>query len=165
MAQTHKVRTYKEYHSVCPSSELGLRPQPPTPLLLGGGEHSLARKGLGESQFRRGAYTVVLFICTYFVLKPNLYVEYVPCYKEPYFRMSKLTYIGTVQCTNLQRIPLQLDLRGVFDALILNCDNRDWNWTTVIYVHCNIVYCIVYWSIQWTCSSNLSLLFNFNIFA
>ncbi len=25
---THKVRTYKEYHSVCPSSELGL---PPTP--------------------------------------------------------------------------------------------------------------------------------------
>ncbi len=23
--------------------------------------------GLGESQFRRGAYTVVLFICTYFV--------------------------------------------------------------------------------------------------
>jgi hypothetical protein len=25
---SHKVRTYKEYHSVCPSSELGL---PPTP--------------------------------------------------------------------------------------------------------------------------------------
>ncbi len=38
-----------------------------SPLFLGGGEHSLARKGLGESQFRRGAYTVVLFICTYFV--------------------------------------------------------------------------------------------------
>ncbi len=71
----HKVRTYKEYHSVCPSSELGLPPTPhpqasvPTPPpFLGGGEHSLARKGLGESQFRRGAYTVVLFICTYFVL-------------------------------------------------------------------------------------------------
>ncbi len=37
-------------------------PQPPTrrlvcplPLFLGGGEHSLARKELGESQFRRGA--------------------------------------------------------------------------------------------------------------
>jgi hypothetical protein len=50
-------------------------PQPPTrrlvcplPLFLGGGEHSLVRKGLGESQFRRGPYTVVLFICTYFVL-------------------------------------------------------------------------------------------------
>jgi hypothetical protein len=51
-------------------------PQPPTrrlvcplpPVVLGGGEHSLARKGLGESQFRRGAYTVVLFICTYFVV-------------------------------------------------------------------------------------------------
>ncbi len=49
-------------------------PQPPTRRLVcpltpvsGGGEHSLARKGLGESQFRRGAYTVVLFICTYFV--------------------------------------------------------------------------------------------------
>ncbi len=27
-AWSHKVRTYKEYHSVCPSSELGL---PPTP--------------------------------------------------------------------------------------------------------------------------------------
>ncbi len=28
MKNNHKVRTYKEYHSVCPSSELGL---PPTP--------------------------------------------------------------------------------------------------------------------------------------
>ncbi len=53
---------------------IGTPPQPPTrrlvcplPLFLGGEEHSLARKGLGESQFRRGAYTVVLFICTYFV--------------------------------------------------------------------------------------------------
>jgi hypothetical protein len=43
----------------------------PSALFLGGGEHSLARKGLGESQFRRGAYTVVLFICTYFVVKTN----------------------------------------------------------------------------------------------
>jgi hypothetical protein len=38
-------------------SELGL-PQPltptPPPPVLGGGEHSLAREGLGESQFRRG---------------------------------------------------------------------------------------------------------------
>jgi hypothetical protein len=69
----HKVRTYKEYHSVAPRGNWD-SPQPPTrrlvcplPLFLGGGEHSLARKGLGESQFRRGAYTVVLFICTYFV--------------------------------------------------------------------------------------------------
>jgi hypothetical protein len=57
---------------------IGTSPQPPTrrlvcpecapsPLFLGGGEHSLARKGVGESQFRRRAYTVVLFICTYFV--------------------------------------------------------------------------------------------------
>ncbi len=55
---------------------MGLPPTPqpqasaPSPLFLGGGEHSLARKGLGESQFRRGAYTVVLFICTYFVTVP-----------------------------------------------------------------------------------------------
>ncbi len=41
----------------------------PAPLFRGGGEHSLARKGLGQSQFRRGAYTVVLFICTYFVMQ------------------------------------------------------------------------------------------------
>jgi hypothetical protein len=27
--------------------------------------------GWGESQFRRGAYTVVLFICTYFVAVSN----------------------------------------------------------------------------------------------
>jgi hypothetical protein len=40
----------------------------PSPLFLGVGEHSLARKGLGESQFRRGTYTVVLFICTMYVL-------------------------------------------------------------------------------------------------
>jgi hypothetical protein len=54
------------------SSELGL-PQPLTRRrvcpVLGGGAHSLARDGLGESQFRRGTYmyTVVLFIYTYFV--------------------------------------------------------------------------------------------------
>jgi hypothetical protein len=47
---------------------------PPSPLFLGGGEHSLARKGLGESQFRRGAYTVVLFICTYFVVNGNVWI-------------------------------------------------------------------------------------------
>ncbi len=71
----HKVHTYKEYHSVCPSSELGLS-QPlsrqrvfPLPPETGGRGHtSLRVGGWGESQFRRGAYTVVLFICTYFVL-------------------------------------------------------------------------------------------------
>jgi hypothetical protein len=33
-----------------------------------GGHTSLRVGGWGESQFRRGAYTVVLFICTYFVV-------------------------------------------------------------------------------------------------
>jgi hypothetical protein len=54
---------------------IGTPPHPPTrrlvcplPPVSGGGEHSLARKGLGESHFRQGAYTVVLFICTYFVV-------------------------------------------------------------------------------------------------
>ncbi len=48
------------------SSELG----PPPPPVLGGVAHSLAREGLGESQFRRGyiQYTVVLFLYTYFVI-------------------------------------------------------------------------------------------------
>ncbi len=41
----------------------------PLPQETGGRGHtSLRVGGWGESQFRRGAYTVVLFICTYFVL-------------------------------------------------------------------------------------------------
>jgi hypothetical protein len=42
----------------------------PLPPETGGRGHtSLWVGGWGESQFRRGAYTVVLFICTYFVRK------------------------------------------------------------------------------------------------
>ncbi len=50
------------------SSEFGLpNPSPagkcaPPPLVPWGGAHSLGREGLGESQFRRGTYTVVLCI-------------------------------------------------------------------------------------------------------
>jgi hypothetical protein len=88
----HKVRTYKEYHSVCPSSELGLS-QPlsrqrvfPSPQKQGGGGHtSLPVGGWGESQFRRVAYTVVLFICTYFV--PVVLVIY--CTFSTYFWMRR----------------------------------------------------------------------------
>ena len=36
------------------SSDLGLAPTPHPPLVSGGGAHSLAREGVGESQFRRG---------------------------------------------------------------------------------------------------------------
>jgi hypothetical protein len=64
----HKVRTYKEYHSVRPSSELGLsQPLSRQRVFPSRGHTSLRLGGWGESQFRRGAYTVVLFICTYFV--------------------------------------------------------------------------------------------------
>jgi hypothetical protein len=78
----HKVRTYKEYHSVCPSSELGLS-QPlslqrvfPSPQKTGGRWHTSLRVGGwgGVPIPTRGIhpYTMVLFICTYFVLSPNL---------------------------------------------------------------------------------------------
>jgi hypothetical protein len=40
----------------------------PPPRNRGEGATSLRVGGWGESQFRRGAYTVVLFICTYFVI-------------------------------------------------------------------------------------------------
>jgi hypothetical protein len=56
------------------SSELGLpqpltrRRVPPLPPVLGGGAPSLAREGLGESQFRRGdIHCGTLYIYTYFV--------------------------------------------------------------------------------------------------
>jgi hypothetical protein len=45
----------------------------PLPPETGGRGHtSLRVGGWGESQFRQGAYTVVLFICTYFVAPPVL---------------------------------------------------------------------------------------------
>jgi hypothetical protein len=57
---THKVNIYKEYHSVCPLVGTGTLPSPsfasecvPPPGTKGGGAHSPAGKGLGESQFRR----------------------------------------------------------------------------------------------------------------
>ena len=48
----------------------------PLPPETGGRGHtSLRVGGWGESQFRRGAYTVVLFICTYFVMLQYTLVE------------------------------------------------------------------------------------------
>ncbi len=46
----------------------------PPPRNRGRGHTSQGVGGWGESQFRRGAYTVVLFICTYFVITCNLMV-------------------------------------------------------------------------------------------
>ncbi len=48
----------------------------PLPPETGGRGHtSLRMGGWGESQFRRGAYTVVLFICTYFVVVTHEYLQ------------------------------------------------------------------------------------------
>jgi hypothetical protein len=70
----HKVRTYKVPQCM-PLVGIGTLPTPfspasvPLPPETGGRGHtSLRVGGWGESQFRRGANTVVLFICTYFVL-------------------------------------------------------------------------------------------------
>ncbi len=59
-SSVHKVLIYTEHHSVCPLVGIGT---PPTPLPQasvpsppepkGGGAHSPAAKGVGESQFRR----------------------------------------------------------------------------------------------------------------
>jgi hypothetical protein len=108
----HKVRTYKEYHSVCPSSELGLS-HPlsrqrvfPSPQKQGGGGTLACGWGVGgKSQFRRGAYTVVLFICTYFVLQPVSFfdvstygtkycflVSYIPFYAFYFFSRHLSSY-------------------------------------------------------------------------
>jgi hypothetical protein len=43
---------------------------PPPPFGPGGREHSPAAKGVGESQFRRVTYTVVLYVYKYFVIIP-----------------------------------------------------------------------------------------------
>ncbi len=47
----HKVRIYKEYHSVCPLVGIGTLPTPP-PRTGGEGAHSPAGEGLGEPQIR-----------------------------------------------------------------------------------------------------------------
>jgi hypothetical protein len=51
---------YKEYHNVCPLVKIGTLPTPLSPASVplppepgGGGAHSPAGDGLGESQFRR----------------------------------------------------------------------------------------------------------------
>ncbi len=55
----HKVRIYKEYHSVCHLVGIGTLPphlspaSVPLPPEPGGGGHSPAGEGLGESQFQR----------------------------------------------------------------------------------------------------------------
>jgi hypothetical protein len=63
----------------------------PPPETGGRGHTSLRVGGWGESQFRRGAYTVVLFICTYFVRQ-----SLVPCttYTYAYLNWTSSSYKG-----------------------------------------------------------------------
>ncbi len=57
LTPTHKVRIYKEYHSVCTRTLVGIGTLPtplspasvPLPQEPGGGAHSLGGEGLGES--------------------------------------------------------------------------------------------------------------------
>ncbi len=65
---TFKPQSIQSAKLFLQSSELGFphpltrsRVCPSPPLVPGGGAHSLAGEGVGESQFRRGTYTVVLF--------------------------------------------------------------------------------------------------------
>ncbi len=51
-----------------PNPFLASECSPPPPETGGRWHTSLREGGWGKSQFRRGAYTVVLFICTYFVV-------------------------------------------------------------------------------------------------
>ncbi len=59
MAPNHKVRIYKEYHSICPLVRIGTLPTPlspasvPLPKNRGEGARTPAGEGLRESQFRR----------------------------------------------------------------------------------------------------------------
>jgi hypothetical protein len=62
----HKVHIYIEYHSVCPLVGIGTLPPPlspasvPLPPKQGGGAHSPAGEGVGESKFRRLEKTLAL---------------------------------------------------------------------------------------------------------
>ncbi len=84
----HKVRTYKEYHSVCPSSELGLS-QPlsrqlvfPSPQKQGGGGTLACGWGVGGS--------------------PN-YIHLTAEYKLPILSLKRLKlYTNTIKITILE---------------------------------------------------------------
>jgi hypothetical protein len=78
----HKVRTYKEYHSVCPSSELGLPPTPhpqaSVPPHVSGGRATLAgEKGVGRVPIpTRGIHCGTLYmyiLCAIYALRKCAY--------------------------------------------------------------------------------------------
>ncbi len=105
---------------------IGTHPTPfspasvPLPPETGGRGHtSLRVGGWGESQFRRGAYTVVLFICTYFVMYTIHIMSYLffPCQEVGFCRDTPdhVVFIHTVPNYQLTKSS---------DSLIENCQKR-----------------------------------------
>ncbi len=66
-ASSRAVSTFTEISGCFQPGQAKVGPGP-TPL---GSVHSLAREGLGEAQFWRGTYTVVLYIYKYFMIFPH----------------------------------------------------------------------------------------------
>ncbi len=80
----HKVRTYKEYHSVCPSTELGLPPTPtprlvcPLPPVSGGRGTLAGEKGVGRVPIpTRGIHcgTLYMYVLCEYCRRSTVYVE------------------------------------------------------------------------------------------
>ncbi len=74
LAETHRIgrvlsffSSRRNWDSPTPHPQASM---PPPLWFRGGGEHSLAGKGWGRPNSDEGTYTVVLFIYTYFVLRP-----------------------------------------------------------------------------------------------
>ncbi len=89
----------------------------PLPPETGGRGHtSLRVGGWGESQFRRGAYTLVLFICTYFVMyTDSVHLHAFHSYKVhgPFLRKIRLIESNT-KYRYIKKLTCKGTLRQVF---------------------------------------------------
>jgi hypothetical protein len=99
LGQTHKARIFKEYHVHCmsprrnwdsPTSRSRQRVCPPPPGTKGGGAHSPAGEGLGESQSRR----LEKHLSTLTILWSNVYMHI--CRNKQRTRVKRKTTIFAV---------------------------------------------------------------------